>query len=413
MVKYFAINLFPDRMVTIIYTENEMGGVNLLPIGYVGETNSPLLDILTEKELKAHFSEQNGLIYLDIEGTNLKASVTIGTSIDTYFLISNGINMLKVEHHRTAKPAVLLRTYEPDILKTIENIKTPCHTYHLSQETKEDSLLYQNAERLLPSRLGASDIARGNAGRITVTNDDFPAEEIQEEGKWVITFENGSKALDRAWAQLVPLVKAGQIHKIKATPKRDDGVTTQALMIYTKKSLAHVCEVRNLIEAKGIDQQPGMKYIDFVSNQKPGVSRFDSRDAHFMKLLDRLTTHDYKLNGGGTTINKKTYSATAGSLVKKINSYLDACLRLPPLPLNEANRNCEHMRLQRALMHQITLELHGKDKITKGWRFFCLSGKAGARDESTAQLYHDLLSLHKSELSPESSHLESTPIPSK
>lgn len=104
-------------------------------------------------------------------------------------------------------------------------------------------------------------------------------------------------------------------------------------------------------------------------------------------IYNKLSEHRYVLHGTGIQIGPKKYSPTAGLLVQKLTLIKKLFENTNNEPSEQdIKQNLDKMK---QLINEIETDLSNKKSATTGSTFFGL----GARDETTAQLYRDILML--------------------
>ncbi|MFC3909254.1 hypothetical protein ACFORL_09235 [Legionella dresdenensis] len=219
--------------------------------------------------------------------------------------------------------------------------------------------------------------------------------EAGQQAKWVLTFRRGDPAINTAWRACVDLIFGSkEVNQVIASiPEASDSV--QTIEIYTLRSIKDCSRVFRLLERDRLTSGPNVsvkfKTVDNdIYDQRHGASDQVAvlpQQVILLEVYTRLFEHNYILHGGGVEVNNKLYSASAAAIVKKIEELLK-----DKVDITQERALAAKQAKTTALLQFIEKELTAKTRPTRTWGAWFFPG---ARDESTAALYQDILTMIK------------------
>lgn len=271
-------------------------------------------------------------------------------------------------------------------------------TYHFSFNKEGELRIFpttgiKSEEELL--ELKPSTLQNLHLQHISIVGE-YDKEGARNEGQWKLRFPKGDTAIDEAWRLLVEAVKAARLYKVKISEyssaeeqpfqvisvySRDQNDVRDVLRVYQyleEKGLLAASRVS--LGEKGLLQQGALKYNVWRGMLNSEATVYEDFDTQLMKILVKLQDHKYVLHGGGEKVAGKVYSKSAALILRKIFDYfkqtpsVDKC--------NEVLKYTDE-------------QLKFKTEATRGCCFFGLGG----RDQTTAQLYKEIIAEQKNLLS--------------
>lgn len=253
---------------------------------------------------------------------------------------------------------------------------------------------------LEPSKLSTNEV---KSGWIKIVNNKYTNRELRSAnpGKWILQFPKENKKLDFAWSKLVDGIISGDLWEIKVSAQNNES-NNQMIWVYTKEKddLEDVTRVYQYLIDHGIveshmserinngimryktDEQTSRAFLDGSTNATYTNNDIESMQENRNKLqtiFDKLDQHHYVLHGGRATLpgGTKRCSESASVIASDLK------------PILEENRGLISFKKYQAAINAIIKELKSKKMATTGSWFF----KLGARDETTAQLYREILEI--------------------
>lgn len=221
------------------------------------------------------------------------------------------------------------------------------------------------------------------------------------EGKWVIRTPKGSSELGGYWSKILQGINSSRLYGAQVSPVSEQ-VDTQMLCVCTP-NIKNIKEIKETYEYLTNDLQISKEVIvgyktnyDTLSNGETytsyeqvtnlynnGIENINDYESKLKDILNQINIHQYELHwGGGIEINGKKYSHTAA----KIKNLIEAAL--PP----KNNQPITASKFYR-LAETIEIELMGKTKTTTTQGGFSFIRNLGKRDETTVNLYNNILNV--------------------
>ena len=201
-------------------------------------------------------------------------------------------------------------------------------------------------------------------------------------GFWTGTTENESSVFREMVADLARI----DIRYINEYPRIIDRVIAKLDMCKGMRRIADIAEAMNHPDKR--DKDGDAEFIKRVIRSLVEKQCIPERGI-LEKMLESLQNHVYVLHGGGKKLGDRTYSKSAANIIKKIQA-----LPASEIDYSDPAKVRAAKAASKALILEIGAELKDKSVATSGFWI----GRRGAREQSTAALYTDILKLAKSKL---------------